>query len=185
MSKPDTEESRIAALRRGDEQALEQLIRQYTPYAGAIVWGIVGGKLTRDDAEEILSDVFLTLWKNADRIRPGKLKAYLASIARTRAIDALRRAGESLELEEDVLALPDADPERQLTQAEERRLLRKTLSELPEPDHTIFIRHYYFCQKTAEIAEALDMNVNTVQTKLKRGREKLRLALAEGGYEHE
>lgn len=186
MQKPVTEEERwIAALKKGDESALEQIIRRYTPYAGAVVWGIVSGTLSRDDAEEILSDVFYTLWKNAEKIRPGKLKGYLAAIARSRAVDALRRSGETLELEEDVLVLSGADPEAALTEAEERRLLRQTLAAMPEPERTIFIRHYYLYQKTPQIAEALHMNVNTVQTKLKRGREKLRLALTEGGLSYE
>lgn len=186
LKKPNTEEERwVAALQRGEEAALEEIIRRYTPYAGAVVWGIVGGKLSRADAEEILSDVFVGLWKNAQKLRPGKLKSYLACIARSRAVDALRRAGETVELEEDILALPDAEPEKKLTEAEERRALRETLRAMAEPDRTIFIRHYYLCQKTAEIAEALGMNINTVQTRLKRGREKLRLALTEGGFADE
>lgn len=185
MSKLITEEDWIAAMRRGDEGALEQIIRHYTPYVGAIVWGIVGGKLSQSDAEEILSDVFLCLWKNAEKIRPGKLKSYLAAIARSRAVDALRRFGETVELEEDLIALPDTDPEAALTEAEERRIMRETLAAMPEPEHTIFIRHYFLYQKTSEIADALGMNVNTVQTKLKRGREKLRIALTEGGLSYE
>lgn len=183
MPKSITEEERwLAEIRSGEERALEQIIERYTPYAGAIVWGIVGGTLTQNDAEEILSDVFLALWKNADKIRPGKLKAYLGAIARNRAKDALRKVRPTWELEEDELFFDTADPEQLLTEDEERQLLLRTLGELPEPEHTIFIRHYFLYQKTAEIAAALGMNVNTVQSRLKRGREKLRLALVKGGY---
>ena len=67
-------------------------------------------------------------------------------------------------------------------QREEYAALRQTVDELSEPDRTIFIRHYYFCQKTSEIAQAMGINVNTVKMKLKRGRERLQQELTEGGY---
>lgn len=51
---------------------------------------------------------------------------------------------------------------------------------MPEPDREIFLRHYYYCQGVADIALALDMNANTVKTRLRRGRERLRKELAEG-----
>lgn len=39
----------LARLRRGDERALEWFVARYTPYVGAIVWNIVGGRLTVQD----------------------------------------------------------------------------------------------------------------------------------------
>ena len=48
-----------------------------------------------------------------------------------------------------------------------------------EPDREIFLRHYYCFQNVADIALALDMNVNTVKTRLRRGRERLRAELME------
>ena len=57
-----------------------------------------------------------------------------------------------------------------------------TCEELPEPERSIFQRHYFLYQKTDEIAEALQLNSATVRTKLARGREKLRQTLIEGGY---
>ena len=51
---------------------------------------------------------------------------------------------------------------------------------MPEPDREIFLRHYFYRQGVAGIALALDMNVNTVKTRLRRGRESLRRALTKG-----
>ena len=53
---------------------------------------------------------------------------------------------------------------------------------MPEPDRTIFLRHYFYYQKTADIARAMEINVNTVQSKLRRGRESLYRELTKGGY---
>ena len=87
-----------------------------------------------------------------------------------------------LPLEEDVVQIPVAGPEDESIRREEYEVLRKTVDEMPEPDRTIFIRHYYFCQKTATVAKEMGLNVNTVQSKLRRGRENLRRKLTEGGY---
>ena len=61
-------------------------------------------------------------------------------------------------------------------------LFRSALDEMGEPDRTIFIRHYYFCRSAREIGEELGINRNTVTTKLRRGRERLRAQLEKEGY---
>ena len=110
-------------------------------------------------------------------------------MVRIRAL--LRRAGKS---ERRVLQVGELvlDPfahrttlcgtELKLTKKEEAEILRKTLNELPEPDRTVFIRHYYGGEKTAQIGESMGLSPNTVQSKLKRGREKLRRVLKERGF---
>ncbi len=178
----DLDDSLAEAMRDGDEAALAEVIQRYTAYAGTIVWSIVGGRLTEADAKEILSDVFYILWKNREKIQTGKLKSYLGRITRTKALDALRRAKKGLRLEDDFVELPVSGPEDEAVRAEAYAALRHALQALPEPDRTIFIRHYYYCQKTGVIAQRLGINIKTVQTKLRRGREILRRNLAEGGY---
>lgn len=172
----------ISQLKIGSEAALAGIIKKYTPYVGAIVSNVSGGFLSRQDEEEIISDTFFALWNNADKLRPGKLKAYLGTIARNKAKSALRHMGHELSLEEDILTLTADGPEQELTAVEESRLVREAIDAMPEPDRTIFIHRYWLCQNAPTIAQLLDMNAHTVQTKLTRGRERLRLALEEGGY---
>ena len=176
------EESCVLALKRGDEAALGSIINQYTQYVGAIINNIAGELLSYEDQEEIITDTFFSLWNNAGFVRPGKLKSYLASIARSKAKDALRRKNKEIQLEDDALVISASDPERELTVVEEAELLRRALDALPEPDRSIFIRRYYFCQRTRKIAEQMQLNENTVRAKLKRGREKLGQILTEGGF---
>ena len=164
------------------DAALGTVIQHYTAYVGTIVWNIVGSRLSEDDTKEIVSDVFYTLWKNCAKVRKGKLKAYLSSISRSQALDALRRSKQEISIEEDDLYIPVPGPEDEIVHAELYAALQEALSALPEPDRTIFIRHYYFYQKTNVIAEQLGMNTKTVKTKLCRGRETLRRVLTEGGY---
>lgn len=176
------EERCVLALKKGDEAALGSIINQYTQYVGAIINSIAGDLLSYEDQEEVITDVFFSLWNNAGRVRPGKLKSYLASIARSKTKDALRRRNKEIRLEDDVLVVSASDPERELTADEEAELLRQALDGLPEPDRTIFIRRYYLCQRTRKIADQMQMNENTVRAKLKRGREKLGQILTEGGF---
>ena len=91
----------IEAMQDGDESALSTIIQRYTAYVGTIVWNIVGNRLNEDDIKEIVSDAFYTLWKNRAKVRKGKLKAYLSSISRSQALDALRRSKQEVSIEED------------------------------------------------------------------------------------
>lgn len=184
MGEPENyeEERLIDEMKKGSEAALARIIRQYTAYVGAIVSSVSSGRLSRQDEEELLADSFYALWNNADKLRPGKLKSYLGTIARNKTKNALRHQGCELSLEEDVFILSFDDPERELTRAEEATVIQKAVDTLPEPDRTILIYRYFLCQKAPQIAQLLHLNANTVQTKINRGRERLRLALQEGGY---
>lgn len=172
----------VRAIQRGEEAALERVIERYTPYVSAIVLNIVSGTLDRSDAAAVVSDVFYALWINADKIQRGKLKGYLCSIARSKALNAVRGAGRELPLEEDMILTPAPPPDEEAEKKEEYEALRRALSNMSEPDRTIFVRRYYLCQKIADIAKIMGINENTVQTKLRRGRESLRLELERGGF---
>ena len=178
----DSDDRLAQRLRQGDEAALGEIIERYTAYVGAIVWNILSGKQSREDAAEVVSDSFYTLWQNAEKVQPGKLKAYLACIARSRALNALRRAKQDLPLEEDTIHLTVDGPEDEAMRRAESEALRRSLDAMGEPDRTIFIRHYYWYQTAAEIAAAMGINSNTIQTKLRRGRQRLKAELTEGGF---
>ena len=174
------ENSALQALCAGDEAALMWFIDRYTAYVATIINNMLLPRLTAADAEEAAADVFLALWKNAPRIKPGGVRAYLGGIARNKARDALRSLREELPLEEDVLSIPGPGPDEALTERELAERTRRAVELMPEPDREIFLRHYYYCQGVADIALALDLNANTVKTRLRRGRERLRKEMAEG-----
>ena len=89
-----TEEIILRELQQGSQQALAQMIDLYNPYVSTIVYHILGGKMTQADVEETVSDVFLALWNNSHKIKPGMTRAYLGSIARNQAKKKLRKAAE-------------------------------------------------------------------------------------------
>ena len=174
------EKRALALLREDRPGGLDWFIDKYTAYVSAIARNILGRAMTAEDVEEVTADVFVTLWKNRTKPRPGQAKGYLGALARSRAINKLRQAGADLELEDDAIALPGTDPET-LTCARERdEAVRRAVRSMTEPDREIFVRYYYYCQTTAEIGEKLHMPAATVRQRLKRGRDRLRDVLSEG-----
>ena len=173
-----TEAKALRALKRGDSSGLEWFIDRYTSYVAAVVNNIIGVTHPREDIEEVVSDAFVALWRNAERIKGDGARAYLARIARNKAVDVLRSGGEiSFPLEEDAVELPAPGPEDELSDACDRRAVQEAVLAMPWPEREIFVRHYFYFQRVADIAEAMHIPENTVKTKLRRGREKLRRVL--------
>ena len=169
------EESFLRKMRRADPSGLETMMDAYIPYVSAVVWNILRNAMTKEDAEEVVSDVFLAAWNRAADIRPGYAKQWLGAVARNMAKNKLRQMGKTLPLEEDVLEIPDEFTPVTLTeQAEERKNVCRAVDSLEEPDREIFLRHYYYAQTVTEIGQSMDLNVSTVKTKLRRGRLRLK-----------
>ena len=177
-----TEAVLLSRLKKGDSRALNTIIAQYGPYVQTIAANITIPPLQPEDVEEVASDVFLALWNHAEEVEAGKLKAWLAAVTRNTAKNKLRSLHLTLPLEEDFFILDVPDVEEALLEQELQRLTREAVGTLPEPEREVFVRHYFLYQKTAEIAQALDLNASTVRSKLMRGREKLKEYLNERGY---
>lgn len=167
-----------------DESALEEIIREYTPYVSTIIYNVSRGSLSVSDMEEVTADVFITLWKNSGKVRSDTLKGYIAAIAKSRAKDKLR----SLSGKAAVVDIEDAELADEYTLSDSidgkelSRDIESAVNTLGEPDKEIVIRYYYYYQTTKKISEVLGLNADTVKTKLRRARLKLRTALEERGY---
>lgn len=172
----------LRSMQSKDPRALEKLMDKYIPYVSAIVWNFLHTSMTKEDAEEVVSDVFLTAWNRSGEIYPDGLKSWLGAVARHKALQKLRKAGFDLPLEEDVLDLPDADtPEASVTRTEEAKLVRQAVDTLGEPDREIFLRHYWFAQTVSQISHQMQINESTIKTKLRRGRQRLKEMLTKWG----
>ncbi len=172
----------LRGIRSKDPAALQKLMDKYIPYVSAIVWNFLRASMTREDAEEVVSDVFLASWNQAKEIQPQALKAWLGAVARNKAKQKLRQAGFDLPLDEDVLEIPTKEtPEGFITQEEQARLVREAVDSLGQPDREIFLRYYWFAQTVAEIGMEMHLNESTIKTKLRRGRQRLKEKLKEWG----
>ncbi|MBI4540181.1 MAG: sigma-70 family RNA polymerase sigma factor [Gemmatimonadetes bacterium] len=182
--------NRMAA---GEDRALGELYDRHGATAYSVACGIL-----RDpaDAEEIVADAFVQLWNTAAGFDParGSALAWLITITRSRALDRLRsrRRHERL-LEraatEDArgfavaLATPGHEPERGTEREETRRLVERSLAELPEAQRRVLELAYFTGLSQSEIARALGEPLGTVKTRMRAGMEKLRQALSAASFE--
>ena len=168
----------LALLKKGDEEALSWFIDKYSNYVGTIVNNILQGSMTHEDIEEVTSDVFVTLWQSAEKLYPLNLKGYLSRVARSLSMQKLRDKAAELPLDEDILILDDDSEFDRLAREDRDEMVRKAVYAMPQPDKEIFLRFYYYCQSVSVIADQMKMNPSTVKTKLRRGRERLRVILS-------
>jgi len=141
----------------------------------------------REEAEDVTQEVLLRLFRNRRTVEPERMGAWLLRVTRNACYDLLRqrrtRNRHTAEIDEEVaLELPDEDtpsPEKQAGAAVFRHSLQEALRELPEPYRSVLILREIQGLKYHEIAETLEMPLNTVRVNLHRGRRKLRERLHE------
>lgn len=166
------------------ETGLRWAMRDYAALVRGVLRRVLPGK--ERDVEECMADVFVALWRNARTLQERNIpvRAWLIVTARNAGINRYRtlQRREELPLTEEVLqTLADlpADPE---SDAAER--VGALVAAMEPPDRDIFLRKYYLLQSSREIAAALGLSVANVNTRLSRGRERLRRQLREGGITH-
>lgn len=170
-------------LKKHDDKALGEIILKYTALVSTIINNVGQGKMTKEDIEEVTSDVFVTLWNNAEKVHPEKLKGYICCIAKTRAINKLPSLSKN-----NVISLDDYDAEDNFSiedHAEKSDLnseLKSIIAEIGEPDKEILLRYYMYYQRTSMISQVMKINIDTVKSKLRRSREKIKTKLLERGY---
>ena len=169
-----------SALRRGDEAAIAQVMERYTKLLWSTAGRALGPDAAPEDLEEIVADVFVYLWENPERFDParGKLKDWLASIARSRAVDRRRQIIRRtvLPLEENTLTEELGLLDRLLAE-DARRALAQAVDALGEPDREIIIRRYYRDEKPRSIAKALGLPAKQVENRLYRAKARLRASI--------
>jgi RNA polymerase sigma factor (sigma-70 family) len=165
--------TRVAA---GDRAALGRLYEATSAKLFAVCLRILRN---RDESEDVLQEVYLTVWRRADRYEAarGGALAWMATIARNRAIDRLRARGPMAYAEpaED-LNLPDEAPlaPALLEQAQDARALYACLETLDQRTREV-IRTAFFEGVTYEaLARRLDAPLGTVKSWVRRGLLKLK-----------
>ncbi len=160
-----------------DELALSALKEKYGGSFGKIALNITR---SAPDAEEVLSDAYLGVWRTIPPARPAPLFSYVAKIVRNLACKKLRynvaakRSGVPLPLYELEDVLPSAlGTETDFDAKELARLINQFLSGLEKPMRIAFVRRYFYCDTVKDIAAALRMRAHTLTVRLSRTRERL------------
>ena len=202
-SAPSDEAALVAAVAAGSEDALAALYDRHANSLFSTAFRLTGD---RSVAEDVVQEVFLTLWNRAERFDPalGSLAAWLGTIARNRAVDRLRAASRRPQLvslspiggkdEPDSSALErlarvhgtvggaadrDAgDPADLLATVETQAAIAAALAGMAEPEREVILLAYRDDLTQSEIAARLGWPLGTVKTRTRRALLRLRVALA-------
>jgi RNA polymerase sigma-70 factor (ECF subfamily) len=174
----------VRAAKQGDVGAFEELVRRYDRNVFRIANHITHNA---EDAEDVVQEAFLKAYQNLDRFQEqSKFYTWLVRIAVNEALMKLRRRrsdktvsiDQDIETEEDTIPREIADwapnPEQQYKQEELRDILSKTIQGLPPSFRTVFVLRDMEGLSTEETAEALDLSVPAVKSRLLRARLQLR-----------
>lgn len=171
----------IAKMRSGDESALSTLYDRYSPMLFGVLMRVLND---RQAAEEVLQDLFLQLWRNADQFDPnrGSLPAWLMVIGRNRAISRLRgrRDREVLEEEEGDFAGTFASPQNIEDEAARNQMARNVstaLQQLPAEQRQAVELAYFEGMTQSEIASKTGIPLGTVKTRVRTAMQTLRQVL--------
>ena len=177
-------ENDVQLIRRilsGDDEAFNALVRKYQKSVHALAWRKVGDF---HFAEEIAQDTFLQAYRNLGTLRnPNQFAGWLYVIANRLSLKSIQRNKSAIQSLEDT-SMGEIErssyaryvSEQRETEATERRyaIVKRLLERLPESERTV-VTLYYLGEMTAkEIGKFLGVSVNTIKSRLRRARERLK-----------
>ena len=172
----------IARLADGDRSALEFIYSATSAKLFGICLRILG---SRDEAEDALQDVYISLWRSAGRYDPARASpiSWLATFARNRAIDRLRSGGGKVRRGavpvDDAAEITDTAPlaDAQLETAQRDARIHHCLGTLEDRAQDAIRTAFFEGATYAELAEAKDVPLGTMKSWVRRGLAKLKRCL--------
>ncbi len=183
-----TDQEIVEAVLAGEQHRFAELVGRYQGPIVNYVYRMLGNY---DDAVDLSQDVFLKSYSALHSYRPQyPFTAWLFRIARNAAIDEIRRRRLTLvpldapvETEEGTMgrevAADEAGPEQVFLDDEFRDHLEDAIAQLPEKYREPLVLRHAADMSYDEIAEALELPLGTVKTRIFRAREALRTGLGD------
>lgn len=170
----------LERIAQGEQEAVQECMDQF----GGLVWSLARRMMPDSHtAEDAVQDIFVDVWKNAARYdrSMGSEATFIATIARRRLIDRLRRIGRrpaGSELNDTVHSpLVKGEAEGAAGLSEQAQAAREALSELSEDQQRVLQLALFHGQTHEKIASATGLPLGTVKTHARRGLMKVREAL--------
>jgi RNA polymerase sigma-70 factor (ECF subfamily) len=174
------DELTLKRAQRGDPRAWRDLIERYQGPVHSLIWRLFAGR-ARHRVEDLVQETFVRVLRALPEWEPAgtaTLSTWILTIATRLALNELRRP-ELAQLATEPEAVERAD------ETAERRRLARAISEgvaaLPDAQRAVFVLREYHGLDYSEIADALELDLNTVKSRLSRARESLKVRLAPFG----
>jgi RNA polymerase sigma factor (sigma-70 family) len=180
------DEELMRQVARGSAEALGLLHRRFS----RLILGLAVRTIDRAAAEDLVQEVFLAVWRNADRFDPerGSVRAWILQIAHFRLLNELRRRSRQPEIAADpdglVLdGLPAADlgPAEVASRRHRRALIQSAFDELPPPQRQAVSLAFLDDLTHEQVAAELGLPLGTAKTRIRAGLQKLRGMLGPQG----
>ena len=164
-----------------DLEAKNEQITTWTAQYGGLVRGYLMSMVRRADvADDLSQEVFLRAWKGLDLYaEQGEAKAYLMKIAYRVVCNAKRRRSMEVNVDDETWTAVEpidakADPARNVHQTELNATLSAVLDQLSEAEKKVLTLRYFGEMKFNEIADLIEMPLNTVLSHARRGLARMR-----------
>ena len=173
----------VAAMAAGDSgPALNSFYEQYASMVLALLMKMLG---SRAEAEETLQDVFVELWRRAPQYdsERGSVVAWVITVARCRALDALRarsrRHGDrqSEYSEGDAMVTESGRPDVLVSSTRWHQALRQAFQRLSAEQRAVLELSYFQGMSHGQIADTLGLPVGTVKSRILAGMRSMRTML--------
>jgi len=178
-----SDEILIGRIASGDRLAMQVLFARHHVRVYRFLLRLVRSEAT---AEDLVSDVFLDVWRQAGKFEGrSAVSTWMLSIARFKALSALRRKPEEELDEETAAGIEDQsdNPETTLAKKDKGALLRECLSRLSTDHREIIDLVYYHEKSVEEVAAIVGIPEATVKTRMFYARKKLSELLKERGID--
>lgn len=169
-----------------EQLQFEAIVREHQDFVFRMLVRLTG---TREHVEDLAQEVFLRLYRGLDDFRgQAKLTTYLYRIVLNVAQDEWKRRRK--EQQHSSLSDPDLgwenrlpqrgeDADRAIIRRERMRQVNEGISQLSEQERAVIVLFHQEERTYEQIAQVLEMPINTVRTHLHRGRSKLKAMLKE------
>ena len=165
-----------------DQRGVELIMERYEKLIRYIATTILPEWET--SVEECVNDVYMKLWLHGAEYdyEKASFKTYMSAITRNTALNYRKKIGriEAVEHKEDADTLLEEyidysqNPEQAVITQEDVQALNHILSTLKKKDREMILRRFYYLQSTKQIAEAMSISENAVDSRLSRLRKKIK-----------
>lgn len=169
---------------RNNELQIEKALKDYTNYVYTIIRKACS-KLPKEDMEEINLDVFLTLWKNQNKLNTNNnMSSYIAGITKNlikQKYRLIKTNDNILDYEEHLISTLNIELVH--SKNEQNAIIVNELKKLKDEKRSIFISYYYENKSIKQISSLKKLSESKIKTELFRIRRKLETALKKKGYD--
>jgi len=175
----DADQPVIEAIQQGDKFAFEDLVRRHGTWVRSVVFGVLGD---RDLVDDVVQQVWTTVWRRISELRDSRRwRSWLYRLSRNAALDAGRElTRRRQQMRTLITEAPRSVSNEDTTaddHAEKHTAALEAIQSLPALYREPFVLRHVNGWSYRQIAEAMDMPVDSVETRLVRARRMLRESL--------